>query len=532
VSAPASVPVSVSSTAPSTALWGRPPPEHLDATGNIAAFFAVWAERAPTRPCLIFPRGGLRTTGDDVVDNLTLANDAAATAADLKRRGLQTGQRVLLLVPPSPALYRSMLAVVASGATAVFVDPAMPRAHLDDALREADCQFFLGVPLAHLWALRVRALRAIPHRVVVRRTPPRAPTGQSPTLSITPVDPHSPALVSFTTGSTGAPKAIARSHAHLNQQGELLRALWPVLPNDVDMPMLPLFALQNLSAGVPSVFSGLDPRRLGRGDEAADERAAAAAAARVRRHRVTTLGGSPALVAAVASALAQSPEPHAVRAVAIGGAAPRPRELSRIEAAFSHARVEVVYGATEAEPIAHGPARDLFCDPARGVCVGAPIAAAEVVLRDVDDDGVGEVLVRGPHVHAAPGAFHATGDLARRDGGRLFLVGRTASRVVTSRGTLHPLVVEQLVLQGSDVIERATLVQVKDQAVLVVVPRGSAEVAGAAARVALADAGVVVDHVVARPALPLDPRHAAKVQRSVLVAELLRLDLGADTRAP
>src|SRR5690606_6977711 len=69
------------------------------------------------------------------------------------------------------------------------------------------------------------------------------------------------ALITFTTGSTGRPKAAVRSHALLWAQHEALAEHLRLRPGDVDMPTLPIFVLNNLALGLTSAIPDFDPRR-------------------------------------------------------------------------------------------------------------------------------------------------------------------------------------------------------------------------------------------------------------------------------
>ncbi|NJM17110.1 MAG: hypothetical protein HC896_18550 [Bacteroidales bacterium] len=69
------------------------------------------------------------------------------------------------------------------------------------------------------------------------------------------VEPHATALITFTTGSTGTPKAADRSHAFLKEQFNALLDEIKPSANDVDMPVLPIVLFVNLGVGCTSVIA-------------------------------------------------------------------------------------------------------------------------------------------------------------------------------------------------------------------------------------------------------------------------------------
>jgi acyl-CoA synthetase (AMP-forming)/AMP-acid ligase II len=213
-----------------------------------------------------------------------------------------------------------------------------------------------------------------------------------------------------------------------------------------------------------------------------------------------------------------------------------PAVCDEVRRAFPKATLRVVYGATEAEPIASVDGTDVIAsralhDAGGGFLVGRPDPATTVWLDPIPGAGdatVGEVCVAGAHVleryvddDATAAAtlrrdgrrFLRTGDVARRDDeGRLWLLGRRRELVRRGDGRLlFPLVVEGIARARG--IEGA-LVEVAGRAVLAVV---GGDVAEARARVI-----DLVDDVVTIGALPLDPRHRARVDRRRLQQQLAR----------
>src|SRR5262249_39755270 len=130
--------------------------------------------------------------------------------------------------------------------------------------------------------------RAIPRAIVVGGPWPLARLARSDRARAAhPVAASDAALVTFTTGSTGTPKAAVRSHAFLWAQHLALQDHLRLPQDDVDLPTLPGFVLNNLAVGCTTVLPDFDPRRPADIDPAAIHR-------QMTAERVTTTGGSPA----------------------------------------------------------------------------------------------------------------------------------------------------------------------------------------------------------------------------------------------
>lgn len=526
---------------------------------NIAAKLAERARMHPERDAIVEGAGASArrlTFGG-------LERRVRQLAAGLAGRGIGPGDSVLLFVPMSADLYVALLACLHRGATAVFVDAWADRRRLDAAVRVAAPKAFIGTPRAHLLRLLSPAVRAIPvHLAAGRRVLPLSRYERADgAAEAVPVDGSAPALVTFTTGSTGAPKAAARSHDFLWAQHLALAGHLRPLANDVDMPTLPVFVLNNLASGVPSVLPDFDPRRPADIDPARIHR-------QMRAERVTTSSGSPAFYERLGRWCADAGERIPLRKLFTGGAPVLP-PLARVLDAVVNGDPHVVYGSSEAEPIAGIDARDMLAamearrddaDHPGGICVGRPvpqIALKLLIPHDgpvvLDAEGwaawevapgeVGEVAVAGDHVLAGylndPEAerqnkirdggrvWHRTGDAAWMDAdGRLWLMGRIKERVLRAGRTWWGGAAEARALEAAEV-RHAAYIGLPDptlgqRAVLVVeTPTGRLTDAERQA-VVHALGPIPVDEIRALRRIPRDPRHASKTDAGALRQALVR----------
>jgi olefin beta-lactone synthetase len=519
------------------------------ADASVAARLIERAQRHPEHAAVVeYWRGRDRrvTFGE-------LAAGVAAVGVELARRGVAPGDRVLLFVPMSAALYTALLGCLHAGATAVFVDAWADRRRLDAAVWTAAPRAFIGSRRAQLLRLLVPSIRRIP--VHLSAPAPRA-AGTGMVAPHHPAAPDDAALITFTTGSTGAPKAAVRSHGFLWAQHLALASHLGLRASDIDMPTLPIFVLNNLALGVTSVLPDFDPRRP------ADIRPAAVWAQLVRAG-VTTTTGSPAFYDRLLTHGEANGERLPVRTLFTGGAPVLPPLARRLRDGVAGA-AHVVYGSTEAEPISGievGELLRLSADGGAGtggVCVGRPVPHVALrILRPVDGpieaDGAalqalavqpgetGEIVVAGDHVlrgylndpvaeaHAkirdGERVWHRTGDGGRLDGeGRLWLMGRVRERVRRGGEVWWGLPAEVRAL-GHAAVRHAAYLGVPDrslgQRALLVVEADAVdddERADIVRRVAPHP----VDELRVLGRIPRDPRHASKTD-----TEKLRALLGA-----
>ena len=505
---------------------------------NIVSRLADAAAHHPDRLAIADARG--RVTFRALHDRV--ASAGAGLAAD----GVRPGDRVLVFVPMSVDLYVTLLGTLHAGAVPVFVDAWADRRRLAAAVRAAAPVAFIGSRRASLLRLISAEVRRIPRAYTPGSAALTRRAGGSPVA----VDPDAPALVTFTTGSTGAPKAAERSHAFLLAQHRALAAHIAPRGDDVDMPTLPVFVLSNLALGVSSVIPDADPRRPADIDPRRVH-------GQMIREGVTTSSGSPAFYERLAAWCEREGKTLPLRALFTGGAPVLPPLARRMQAVVQ-GTAHVVYGSTEAEPIAGITADEMVAldGTADGVCVGRPVPEIRVrLLRPHDarialsdsgwtewdvDCGPGEIVVAGAHVlrgyvgdpeadrrnkiRDGDTVWHRTGDAGRFDpDGRLWLLGRIRERVLRDGVEWWPLPAEVRALRV-DGVTHSAYVGANDarrgrRAVLVVEsdPR-RAHALEPALRRALHPWPLDELRVVTR--IPRDPRHASKTDMETWRREL------------
>jgi acyl-coenzyme A synthetase/AMP-(fatty) acid ligase len=351
--------------------------------------------------------------------------------------------------------------------------------------------------------------------------------------------------VVFTSGATGPAKGVAYRHHQVQAQVDLVRRTYALTPADRLVAAFAPFAIYGPALGIASCVPDVDVT-------APSSLTAAALADAAAVVDATVVFASPA---ALRNVVATSEELDAggrealsrVRLLMSAGA-PVPvsllREVSRLLPAAS---AHTPYGMTEALPVTDVSQKDIeAAGQGNGVCVGTPLPGVQVRVSPLSRSGTadgtptreafvtGEISVSAAHVKdrydalwatqrrsvREPG-WHRTGDVGHLDNsGRLWVEGRLVHVVTTPHGVVTPVGVEQRI-ERLDGVRAAAVVGVgpvgTQAVVVVVVPEGRVR-RGPVADLVLTDrvraaAGTEVAAVLVRRNLPVDIRHASKVDR-------------------
>jgi acyl-CoA synthetase (AMP-forming)/AMP-acid ligase II len=403
-------------------------------------------------------------------------------AASLRRNGLTKGDVALLLQPMSIELYVILFALCRLGATAMFLDPSLGRRHVEACCAVLPPKALIASPKGHLLRVLSGAVRRIPIKLstggrVLGALRTASVTGIAPLATIEPCREGDPVLVTFTSGSTGAPKGVARSHGLLAAQHLALASPMRHRNDAVELNSLPIFVLSSLAAGVACVIPDADLRT----PEAVD---GTVLLRQMEDHAVTRLVVPPALCERLLDhSCDYYPAFRRLTEIFTGGGPVFPDLLERLVATAPQAAVTAIYGSTEAEPIAHIDLPEITTPDHAAISSGGGLPAGRIVphvrLAVLPDrfgspigpftqgefaalhlpaGRTGEIVVTGDHVvksYLGSGSngkakfavgnrvWHRTGDAGYLDeNGRLWLMGRCEARITGRPGTLYPLALE------------------------------------------------------------------------------------------
>ncbi len=532
------------------------------ANANIARHLGLMAAAQPAMPALKVPRGESRK-GD--IDYLTLSfaeleSEVGAWCDKLTRSGITRGDRTLVMVRQGLPLIASVFAIFRLGAVPVVIDPGMGLKSFLACVRRSRPRALVGIPLARILSRVFRpsfssvAVRVGASSSLTARLTSSSAFGAA-TLPTASAAPNDLAAILFTSGSTGAPKGVCYEHGMFDAQIRIIRATYRIEPGEIDLPMLPIFALFNPALGMTTVVPAIDPRRPAAFDPAKIVQA-------IRQENVTNSFGSPTLWGKIAAHCeTRRVTLPSLRRVLCAGAAVPARLWERSRTLLPGGKLHSPYGATEALPVATISADEIDLTSVRGACVGQPVQEVEVRIIGITDTPItslaetqplpigqiGEILVRGPVVtktyDASPEAtasakipdtdaaatevvWHRMGDCGYRDAqGSLWFCGRKVERIETPVGTLHTEPCEQ-VFRRHPRAGRCALIGLGElghqrPAMVIETAVAGANEAGELAR-ELRELAKLHPHTAAitlfyfHPRFPVDVRHNAKIHRRTL----------------
>ncbi|MDH3987497.1 MAG: AMP-binding protein [Gammaproteobacteria bacterium] len=470
-------------------------------------------------------------------------------AKQFLQNGLKAGDRVLLAVPVSVETYAAMLALLKCGMVIMFIEPAHSASQVARILKSWPPVAIVATRSILLLRFLAPELRRIPRRFVVNGRSTGAveldmhgeDCQRVATQSRSAAD---SALLSFTSGSTGEPKPVVRTHGFLRQQMRVLNQIANTDPADIDYVAMPMFVLFNLANSVSSIIPACDMKNPGRASPRL-------VFEQLRSESASRMVASPALLENLGRyCLKNALKLPEMRCVSTGGGPVSPDLPGMLRQVAPQATVRMVYGSTEAEPIACIDDRDISVTAAKkmraggGLLVGNPVAGCAVrVIRSqpgaslgpFEKDSfaslvlpageIGEIAVAGNHVLAgyadasrnaatkievAGRIWHRTGDAGYFDSaGSLWLVGRCTAAISDIRGVVYPFQVEYA-LAGVAGVRRAALVSRGGKRVLVLEPAGR-EFRSDCVHAATCIAEHDIDRIVTVRRIPMDKRHSAKI---------------------
>ncbi len=393
-----------------------------------------------------------------------LSGQVAGLRGGLTDLGLQPGDRVALVCGNNWYFVVSYLAALGAGLVAVPLNPQSPAPEIERQLASVGAKGVIVGPsgraamgavdrsaapgLAHVIAtpgleldgsLDLDAVMAASPRPIVERAPDDL------------------AVLLFTSGTAGSPKAAMLTHGNLLSNFEQAADLdIGASSTDVLLGVVPMYHIFGLNGVLGlALHQGATIVLIERFDPVSALEA-------IATHGVTIVIGPPTMWAAWAGL--PDADPLSMRSVrlAVSGASKLPTDVALLVEERFDVRLREGYGLTETAPTV----TTAVGTEAPVGSIGVPVPGVEVRLVDDQGDDVlvgdeGEVWVRGPNVFAGywedpdatsavltPDGWLRTGDVAVvNDRGHLFLVDRAKDLVIVSGFNVYPAEVEDILIE-------------------------------------------------------------------------------------
>jgi len=424
----------------------------------------------PADAVALVSRGRATTYGD-------LRDQVAHLRGGLVGLGLRPGDRVAIVAANNWYFVSAYLAALGAGCVVVPLNATSPVRELQSEMAAVGVKAVVAGPTgrAAVGQLDRGALPALEHLIYATSSDIPGAVLIEDLLRAEPVpvvdrEASDVAVLVFTSGTAGSPKAAMLTHGNLLSNLEQCQAL-PARaqrPDDVVLGVLPFFHIFGLNVVLDlTLMTGSSVVLVERFDPQT-------ALESIENHGITVISGAPTMWSAWATLPGTRPGAFASVRIAVSGAARLDPQIQRTLAERFGVDLIEGYGLTEASPVV---TTGSGAEAPEG-SIGVPLPGVHVRLVDVDGvDALvgdpGEIWVRGPNVFAGywedPEATAAaidedgwlhTGDVAVvDDDGHLFIVDRVKDLIIVSGFNVYPAEVEE-VLMEHPAVDRAAVVGV------------------------------------------------------------------------
>ncbi|HEY1722132.1 MAG TPA: long-chain fatty acid--CoA ligase [Magnetospirillaceae bacterium] len=462
--------------------------------GLLSSFFDEAAARFSNAPAIDFL--GRHFSYREIAELVDRA------AVGLQSLGVEKGTRVGLFLPNTPYSVIAFFAVLKVGGVVVNYNPLYAEPEVRHQVQDSGTRVMFVLDLADHYnkvaaqlgngtlqhiivcplgrampGLKGAAFTLLKRKTLIKAKPDAqnsvfaALVAQGGSPKPVALDPSAPAVLQYTGGTTGVPKAAVLTHSNLTiQVQQLVRWIPEYTPgSERVLGILPLFHVFAMTVVMlVGIACGAEMLLLPRLDLDMLMKT-------VTRRRPTMAPGVPTLYTAIANAADKTKgvDLSSIR-ICLSGGAPLPDEVRvRFEKLTGCVLVEG-YGLSEASPVVTINPPGTAGKPGS---VGLPVAGTVIEIRSIDDPNKlmpqgesGEVCIRGPQVMAGywnrpdetarvmiDGALR-TGDVGYIDAdGYLFLVDRLKDLIICSGFNVYPRTIEEALYRHPAVAEAAVI---------------------------------------------------------------------------
>ena len=393
----------------------------------------------------------------------------------LIQKEFEKGNKIVVFVPIGIEFYLILTAIFKMGLQAVFIDPYAGIEHINKCCEMISPDGIIGSGKTLLKGFFLKGIRKIGKKINYIKM-----MEHSEKLSIyeknknqkkiqnEKIDGNTPALISFTSGSTGFPKIIMRTHEFLLGQHNVLEKNLKFEKETAVYSSFPIFLLSHIATGTTTFIPDLNWRKPIESDFGNIVK-------QITENNIQNIILPPAIFENIVKFCKDKKIMlENVQKIYTGGAPVFYSLMKKIKEVFTNAKIIALYGASEAEPISVLNFEDITEEDIENMKNGDGLLAGKIVneielkieelektseknkiLKDnnVEDFSAlkGEILVKGENVvngylnvEKKPNEkWHRTGDMGYiNKKGQLILLGRVKGRIQLGEKIYYPFAVE------------------------------------------------------------------------------------------
>ena len=421
-------------------------------------------EKYPERTALIDVKTGSKITFrefDDKSDRI---------CSYLKGKKFRKGDKVVVFVPIGIEFYLILTSIFKMGLQAVFIDPYAGIEHINRCCEMISPEGIIGSGKTLLKGFFLKGIRKIGKKINYEKIMKEAETTSSTnSVEDKEINENTPALISFTSGSTGFPKIIMRTHGFLIGQHNVLEKNLKFQEGTAVYSSFPIFLLSHMATGATVFIPDINWQKPSESNFQDIVQC-------IRKNNIENIILPPVIFENITECCKKDGiQLNNVQTVYTGGAPVFPRLMEKIRKIFINAEINALYGASEAEPISRLNFEDITEDNIKkmkngdGLLAGKIVGGLELKIEEIQEKELnrnfaeenndveinsevrGEILVKGENVvngylnvEKKPNEkWHRTGDMGYiNKKGQLILLGRVKGRIQLGEKIYYPFTVE------------------------------------------------------------------------------------------
>ena len=388
----------------------------------------------------------------------------------LKGKKFRKGDKVVVFVPIGIEFYLILTAIFKMGLQAVFIDPYAGIEHINRCCEMISPEGIIGSGKTLLKGFFLKGIRKIGKKINYEKIIEESEkTKTTNNIEYEEINENTPALISFTSGSTGFPKIIMRTHGFLLGQHNVLEKNLKFQEGTGVYSSFPIFLLSHMATGATVFIPDINWKKPA-------ESNFRDIVFQIKKNGIENIILPPVIFQNITEVCEKEGIfLENVQTVYTGGAPVFPRLMEKIRKIFINAEINALYGASEAEPISRLNFKDITEDDIKsmkngnGLLAGKIVEGLELKIEEIQEKKLdtnfaeennnpeinpevrGEILVKGENVvngylnvqKNPDEKWHRTGDMGYiNSNGQLVLLGRVKGRIEIGEKVYYPFAVE------------------------------------------------------------------------------------------